>query len=109
MRMSLLVGASFLALTTLASAQSATLRPAPPLTLRFTNATFSDALAAVARESGVTIRVSDTVPTEVLNRELTLTFNDAPVAAAIEFLARQAGLDVLVADENTVIISAKPK
>jgi hypothetical protein len=104
------IAALVLSVVTVASAQSPSLRAASSLNLKVANVTVGEALGAIERASGVTIRIDASVPADSLGRTgVNLTFRDARVAEAIGVVCDLANLAVVVADENTVVIQPKAR
>ena len=109
MRLSSFVGACVLCVATVSSAQS-TLATRPEVNLLLTRATLAEAVDAVARAGGITIRFDESVPAEVRNRQLSrlpLKFANAPLASALEFLTSRSDLAFVVVDSTTVLIRLK--
>jgi len=107
MRVLAIFGACILAAVTVVSAQSPTLAPQQPLTVKFVDTTVSEALGFLARQARVTIQFDDEVPASVRDGKLTpspLSLVNVPLTEALESITNSNGLAFVVVDPTTVVI-----
>jgi hypothetical protein len=122
MRIPLFVAATLLVATTvwaqspvatLFSAQNpaAALGPSPRITLKFVNARFADAVAAVAQASGISVQLDDSVTADLRDRPLRypiISVANSTIDEVLWMLIDKSGLTYVVVDANTVRIKANP-
>jgi hypothetical protein len=90
--------------------QQPTLVATPPITITFVNAAFEDALAALAKISGVMIEIDQTVSAEIRRQPVydsAISVREVSLEQTIETLTRLKGLSYSIVDAKMVRIFKK--
>ena len=86
------------------------LAPATPVNITFVNASFEEAVSTIARVTGVTIEIDQSVPTELRREPIAegpINLRGTTIEQTLEFVTARKGLAYSIVNAQTVRIYKK--